>query len=144
ALVIGVASTGLYNPLSATLREESNRLEAELFGRNLRIENTGGSYWIRQKTDEGQAIINAKRSAQRGALLAAVTIFKFDQNDAFVERIEAKAATLMPRFWQIEDARIFRSEAETIDRASLQLKTTLTAVQVGESLAIPDTVPFWQ
>jgi lipopolysaccharide export system permease protein len=143
ALVIGVALTGLYNPVSATLREESNRLEAQLFGRNLTIENTG-SYWIRQRTDEGQAIINAKSSAQRGASLAAVTIFRFDQNDAFVERIEAKGATLKPGFWQIDDARIFRSEAETVERASLRLKTTLTAVQVGESLAIPDTVPFWQ
>jgi lipopolysaccharide export system permease protein len=144
ALVIGIASTSLYNPLSATLREESMRLEAELFGRNVRMENSDGGYWIRQKTDEGQGIINAKSSSQRGASLAAVTIFKFDQNDGFVERIEAKNATLKPGYWQIDDARIFRSDAETIERPSLQLKTTLTAAQVGESLATPDTVPFWQ
>ncbi len=142
--MIGIASTGLYNPLSASLREESNRLEAELFGRNLRIENSGGGYWIRQKTDEGQAIINAKSSSQQGASLAAITIFKFDQNDGFVERIEAKSALLKPGFWQIDNARIYRSDAETIDRTSLQIKTTLTAAQVGESLATPDTVPFWQ
>jgi lipopolysaccharide export system permease protein len=144
ALMIGIASTGLYNPLSASWREESNRLESELFGRNLRIENSGGGYWIRQKTDEGQAIINAKSSSQQGASLAAITIFKFDQNDGFVERIEAKSALLKPGFWQIDNARIYRSDAETIDRTSLQLKTTLTAAQVGESLATPDTVPFWQ
>jgi len=144
ALVIGIASTSLYNPLSATLREESMRLEAELFGRNVRMENSDGGYWIRQKTDEGQGIINAKSSSQRGALLAAVTIFKFDQNDGFVERIEATNATLKPGYWQIDDARIYRSDAETIERRSLQLKTTLTAAQVGESLATPDSVPFWQ
>ena len=144
ALIIGIASTGLYNPLSATLREESNRLEAALFGRNLRTDNAGAGYWIRQRTDEGQAVINAKSSSQQGASLAAVTIFKFDQNDHFVERIEARSATLNPGFWQIEDARIFRTEAETVDRPSLQLKTSLSAAQVGESLATPDTVPFWQ
>jgi lipopolysaccharide export system permease protein len=144
SLLIGVASTGLYNPLSASLREESTRLETELFGRNSRMENTNGGYWIRQRTDEGQGIINAKSSSQQGASLAAVTIFRFDQNDGFVERIEARSATLRPGYWQIDDARIYRSEAETIERASLQLKTTLTAVQVGESLASPDTVPFWQ
>jgi lipopolysaccharide export system permease protein len=41
ALVIGIASTSLYNPLSATLREESMRLEAELFGRNVRKPTRG-------------------------------------------------------------------------------------------------------
>src|SRR5262249_19414033 len=96
------------------------------------------------RTDEGQAVINAKSSSQQGASLAAVTIFKFDQNDHFVERIEARSATLNPGFWQIEDARIFRTEAETVDRPSLQLKTSLSAAQVGESLATPDTVPFWK
>src|SRR4051812_35971420 len=144
ALIIGILSTGAYNPLSAALREESNRLENELFGRNLRMENSGGGYWIRQRTDEGQAIINAKNSSQHGTSLAAVTIFRFDQNDGFVERIEAKSATLNPGYWLIDDARIYRSDVETVSRTSMQLKTTLTAVQVGESLATPDTVPFWQ
>jgi lipopolysaccharide export system permease protein len=143
AFVIGALLSGFYNPISATLREESTRMEAELFGRNLRVENSGSGYWIRQKTDEGQAVINAKSSSLQGAALAAVTIFRFDNNDAFVERIEAKSAALRPGYWQVEDARVFRTDVEPVDRASWQLKTTLTAAQVGESLASPDTVPFW-
>src|SRR5258708_31966690 len=66
ALMIGIASTGLYNPLSASLREESNRLEAELFGRNLRIENSGRGFLIPPKTHDGQAVVHAQGSNQQG------------------------------------------------------------------------------
>ena len=30
------------------------------------------------------------------------------------------------------------------ERESFRLKTTLTPIQVGESFATPETVPFWQ
>src|SRR4051812_2641116 len=60
ALALGVLATTLYNPISASLQEQSKRLEAELFGssRSGLIGNSGG-YWVRQRTAEGQSIINA-------------------------------------------------------------------------------------
>jgi lipopolysaccharide export system permease protein len=144
ALAIGVAATALYNPLSAMLREESAKLEAELFRRSLGLQDFGSGYWIRQRTDEGQAIINAKSSSQQGIALAVVTVLKFDHADAFVERIEAKSALLHPGYWRLEDARIFGNEVGPVDRDVYNLKTNLTSMQVRESFATPDTVPFWQ
>ena len=99
---------------------------------------------LRQRTDEGQAIINAKNSSQQGIALAVVTVLKFDHTDTFVERIEAKSAVLQPGYWRLEDARIFRNDVGPADRTVYDLKTNLTAMQVRESFATPDTVPFWQ
>jgi lipopolysaccharide export system permease protein len=144
SLAIGVAATALYNPLSAMLRDESAKLEAELFRRTLGLQDSGSGYWMRQRTDEGQAIINAKGSSQQGIALASVTVFRFDPAGDFVERIEAKSATLETGYWRFQDARILTSGTSPVDRAVYDLKTTLTPTQVRESFATPDTVPFWQ
>ena len=144
ALVVGIAATTLYNPMSAMLREESARLEAELFRQNLGLQDFGGGYWIRQRTDEGQAIINAKGSSQQGIALAVVTVFRFDHLDTFVERIEAKSAVLRTGFWRLQEVRILRTDAGPVERSEYDLKTSLTPTQVRESFATPDTVPFWQ
>src|SRR5499433_104070 len=56
ALLIGIATTTVYNPISATLREQSTRLESELFGRDNGFRNVGGNFWLRQRSDDGQAV----------------------------------------------------------------------------------------
>ena len=145
ATLLGLATTTIYNPLSATLRERSTRLEAELFGSEATFRTTGGiGFWVRQRSDDGQAIINAKTSQQQGMQLGGVSVFRFDANGSFRDRIEAKSATLERGYWRLEEARFYASGAATIDRDSFRLATTLTPAQVGESFATPETVPFWQ
>lgn len=144
ALVVGALATTLYNPLSAHLRERSTQLETELSARQSGFRTSVSSFWIRQRSDDGQAIINAKSSRQQGVELGGVSVFRFDANGAFRDRIEAKSAVLEPGFWRIEDARIHANGVASVDRDILRIKTTLTRAQVGESFATPETVPFWQ
>jgi lipopolysaccharide export system permease protein len=144
AWLIGVAMTTIYNPISATLREQSTRFEAELFGRDSGFRNTGSGFWLRQRSDDGAAVINAKASRQQGIQLGGVSIFRFDPSGHFRDRIEAKSATLEPGYWRLEEARFYASGVAAVERESFRLKTTLTPVQVGESFATPETVPFWQ
>jgi lipopolysaccharide export system permease protein len=133
-----------YNPISASLREQSTRLEAELFGRDSGFRTPGSGFWLRQRSDEGQSVINAKASRQQGVQLAGVSIFRFDPSGHFRDRIEAKTAKLEPGYWRLEEARFYASGVAATERESYRLKTTLTPVQVGESFATPETVPFWQ
>jgi lipopolysaccharide export system permease protein len=145
AIVIGLMTTTIYNPWSATLRERSTRLEAELFGHDqgFRVA-TGSGFWMRQRSDDGQAIINAKSSSQQGIELGAVTIFRYDPSGVFHDRIEAKTATLEPGFWRLDEARVYAPGTLPAERETYRIKTNLTRVQVGESFATPETVPFWQ
>jgi lipopolysaccharide export system permease protein len=144
AFIIGASMTALYNPISATLREQSTRLEAELFGSDAPFRAAGTGFWLRQRGDDGQTIINAKASRQQGIQLGGVTIFRFDDAGHFRDRIEAKSATLEAGHWRLEEARFFASGVLPIDRDSYSLKTNLTPAQVGESFATPETEPFWQ
>jgi lipopolysaccharide export system permease protein len=142
--LLGVGITTIYNPISGYLREQSTRLEGELFNRDNGFRNAGRDFWLRQRSEEGQAVINAKSSRQQGIELAGVSIFRFDPEGHFRDRIEAKTATLEAGFWRLDDARFYASGVPPVEREGFRLATTLSPVQVGESFATPETVPFWQ
>jgi lipopolysaccharide export system permease protein len=145
--LLGMFATAIYNPLAATLHERSKRLEVEIFGGTPQaagLQATGSGFWVRQLNSEGQAVINAQTSSDQGVRLGGVTIFTFDQNDHFKERIEAKTATLESGAWRLEEARIYATNAPPLDREQYRFSTNLSPEQVRESFSTPDTVPFWQ
>jgi lipopolysaccharide export system permease protein len=145
AFVFGTVATTIYNPISALLHERSKRLEADMLGENLSAlqENTSG-FWVRQKSADGAAIINANSSREQGATLGGVSVYTFDGDGHFQSRVEAKSATLQQGYWQLDDARIYVSGKAPDIEDSYRLATNLTLEQVRESFATPETVPFWQ
>jgi len=144
AVLIGLAETTVYNPVSAIMREESTRLEAELFRRERNFHDVTSGFWLRQQSDKGHAIINAKNSRQQGLELAGVTVFRLDEAGRFKDRIEAKNATLETGHWRLEDARVYDEQSAPATHAVLNVATSLTAAQVRENFATPDAVSFWQ
>jgi lipopolysaccharide export system permease protein len=146
AFLFGIVATSLYNPLAAVLHERSKRLESELTGElpTSATQATAGGFWVRQKSADGTAIINAKSSREQGSLLGTVTVFTFDNAGQFQERIEAKTAALEQGYWRLEEARILASGNPPVAQDTYRLTTSLTLEQVRESFATPETVPFWQ
>ena len=145
AFVLGIVATTIYNPVSAILQERSKRFESELFGQTANaLRQSGGTFWVSQRTDEGQAIINAVSSRDQGVNLSGVTVFAFDTEGRFRQRIEARAAVLEPGVWLLRDARIHALGVLPATQTQYRLKTNLTAEQVRESFATPETVPFWE
>ena len=144
AFVLGLAATAIYNPVSAILQERSKRFEAELFGHTASaLSRSGGTFWVGQRTDEGQAIINAVSSRDQGINLNGVSVFTFDTEGRFKQRIEARAAVLEPGVWVLRDARVYALAVLPVKQSEFLLKTSLTPEQVRESFATPETVPFW-
>src|SRR4030088_3391663 len=144
AIVLGVLATIAYNPMSANLRELSKRMEAELFGSTPGggIQDASG-FWINQVNSDGQAIINAARSEQQGVRLTGLTLFRFDTDNQFKERIEAREATLEEGRWLFKSARRYSLDGPPVDQDSF-LTTSLTPAQVRNSFSTPETVSFWQ
>lgn len=145
ALALGTLATTVYNPVSAALRERSKRLEAEIFGELEGLQQSaGGGYWVRQKSADGQSIMDARTSRQQGVLLGAVTVFTFDSAGSFRQRIEAKTAELENGHWRLDQARIYAPGTAPKEAESYLISTNLTPEQVRESFATPETVAFWQ
>ncbi|SHN87514.1 LPS export ABC transporter permease LptG [Bradyrhizobium erythrophlei] len=145
AIILGLLATTAYNPMSANLRELSKRMEAELFGNapGGGVQDAAG-FWINQINSDGQAIINAARSEQQGARLTGLTVFRFDNNDQFKERIEAQQATLEEGQWLFKSVRRYTLNGPPVDQDTFTLATSLTAAQVRNSFSTPETVSFWQ
>ena len=145
AILLGVLATTAYNPMSANLRELSKKMEAELFGSTPGggIQDASG-FWINQVNSDGQVIINAARSEQQGVRLTGLTLFRFDNDFQFKERIEAREATLEDGYWLFKAVRRYSLDSPPLDQDSFRLATTLTPAQVRNSFSTPETVSFWQ
>ena len=146
SFLLGIIATTIYNPVSATLQERSKRYEAELFGQKQSemFGGGGGSFWVRQRNADGEAIINAKSSRDQGVELSGVTVFTFDKAGHFKDRIEARSAVLTPGVWRLLNSRIYTAGTVPSEQPEYLLKTDLTPEQVRESFATPETVPFWE
>ena len=52
--------------------------------------NRNPGFWVRQRSTDGQSIINARKSREQGLRLEGVTVFTFDQQGRYQDRIEAR------------------------------------------------------
>jgi lipopolysaccharide export system permease protein len=144
ALLFGIFATVIYNPVSAALQEQSRKLEAEVFSdTRSALQHTSTGFWVRQRSNNGEAIINARSSTEQGIQLSAVSIYTFETDGRFRDRIEAKAARLFPGEWKLTDARVYAANTPPADHVSFSLPTNLTPEQVRENFATPETVSFW-
>ena len=145
ALLIGTFATTVYNPVSAFLQEQSKLLQADITGRDIGglRQATGSRLWVRQRSSEGQSIVNAQTSREQGLRLGGIVVFTFDHEGVFKERIEAKTAVLEIGNWRLEDAHIYVAGSPATHQQAYLLPTNLTPEQVRESFATPETVPFW-
>lgn len=145
AFLFGTIATLAYNPLAARLHERSKRLEQQMLNETTSAlqENSSG-FWVRQKSADGSAIINAQSSREQGSNLGGVTVYLYDTTGGFQQRIDAKTAELQRGYWQLDDALLFSVGTPPQRVATYRLATNLTLAQVRESFATPETVPFWQ
>jgi lipopolysaccharide export system permease protein len=142
ALLLGVLSVAFYNPASAYLKQRADQIEAKIFGQGGQLSSSAG-LWIRQKSIDGQAIIRAEKATEGGAALSGVTVFGFDPDGRFEERIDAASASLRRGYWQLADAKVVMPGIETQAVGAYLLATNLTAREVSQSFTAPETVPFW-
>ncbi|MBR1220492.1 LPS export ABC transporter permease LptG [Bradyrhizobium sp. U87765 SZCCT0131] len=143
ALILGVAATAIYNPMSASMQEQAKQMEAELFGDRQGLQDASG-FWVNQVTSEGQSIINAANSQEQGVRLTGLTVFRFAPNGEFRERIEAREAVLEQGVWRFRGARRYTLNDPPQEQDTLLLSTNLTPAQVRNSFSTPETVSFWQ
>lgn len=141
---IGIGAVLLYNPLAVALRTQSDELASGLFGReqNFLLQTTG-DIWLRQDGKDGESVLHAKQILNSGERLLGVTLFTFDRQGSFVERIEASEATLGEKIWRLSDATVYSTEGDPQTYESYTVSTYLTPTEVRESIAAPESIGFW-
>ena len=141
ALLLGVFSTIVYNPVSATLKNQIEEAEAKLLRNNKPVDKS--EFWLRQSSADGDAIIRAVRTNNRTASLANVTFFEFDPQGRFVQRIKADKALLLDGYWRLENARVLTPGALPEMHSVFEVATNVTPDLLRQTFTVPDAVPFW-
>ncbi|MGF9761355.1 LPS export ABC transporter permease LptG [Microvirga sp. 0TCS3.31] len=142
AVLIGVLSVTVYNPLSAVLKQRASALETSIFSRN--VQTREKPIWLRQRSLDGQAIFRANGSATNAATLYDVTVYVFDHDGAFSHRVESREANLHEGFWELKDARVLSATEEPRSHDRYLIASSLQPSEVRQSFIDPDAVPFWE
>ena len=150
AALFGMVATALISPVSSVMLAKAEAME------NLYLRSgggplalNGGQLWLRQSdrvlTPQGVAIIHANQVELHGKQLIAtqVSVFRLDNADKLLTRVEATRATLGRGNWLLENARAIRPDQLPGPPEDMSLPTDLTVARVQESFASPDTLSVW-
>jgi len=150
AALFGMVATALISPVSSVMLAKAEAME------NLYLRSgggplalNGGQLWLRQSdrvlTPQGVAIIHANQVELHGKQLIAtqVSVFRLDDADKLLTRVEATRATLGRGNWLLENARAIRPDQLPGPPEDMSLPTDLTVARVQESFASPDTLSVW-
>ena len=95
-LFLGLLSIIFLHPLANYSNNKYKALETKYFGHKVEesISLSKNGIWIRKKTNDGFLIIKAQNITNNKNLLNNVEIFKFDNNNNFINKIIASTASL--------------------------------------------------
>ncbi len=150
AMLLGIIGTAGVSPVSSVMFARAETLEntyLQVGGGPLAL--TGGQLWLRQSdrvlTPQGVDIIHAHAVQLHGKRLVAneVSVFRLDERDRLLNRVEATQATLESGAWHLQNARVIQPEHMPEAPIAMKLPTDLTVQRVEESFASPDTLSFW-
>ncbi|TJU99460.1 MAG: LPS export ABC transporter permease LptG, partial [Mesorhizobium sp.] len=142
ALLFGVVSVGIINPLAAHAFSLSEQIETQLRSGKSNTVSADAAPWIRQKTSSGDTIIGARAILNQGLEMADAVFFILDQQGNIAERKDAARAYLRDGYWELQDVKTFRNgviQSAANDRVPTNLKPEF----VQERLARPETIPFY-
>jgi len=143
-LGIGIVSVTVYNPTAVWLQQKSDAVAAGLFGaeQSYLLQSTN-DVWVRQDGLDGESVLLAKQLLDGGALLRGVTMFTFDKQGTFQERIEANEARLGDQIWYLDTATVYTTERDPQQYGTYEVSTFLSATEVRESIGSPESISFW-
>ncbi len=144
ALLVGIVTMTVLNPLASILLKRYEQLEARYLSHGastLAIKKTG--LWLRQADTTGQSVIHAVRASPDILTLYDVIIWRFEEEDKFAARIDAQRAELRKGYWRLFEAWSSAPGSQTEFNEQIDIGTDLTAAKIQESFAPPETVSFW-
>lgn len=131
AFLIGIAWITIFNEASIKMNRKFNDLETQYIKHEQRtsVEPTSG-IWIRQnnmKNSDEEIIIQAKKIYQNEVEMNDVSLWFFDKEGKFYQKIDAKKMALKGDAWILED--ITLNDANRINKRikEYSIKTNLSA-----------------
>ncbi len=145
ALVLGVFSVTVYNPLAAAARALAEAKHAVAFGKSSDfLKQSSGLPWLRQDGLDGPSVISADAAAEQGVRLIGVRLFQYNGQNRFVERINAEEARLFDGYWLLKNGLVIRPDSDAKPFRSYIVSTYLSPDRVRDALGSIISLSFWE
>ena len=146
ALLIGVLQITVINPLGAMLVGRYANMEDTYLNRQASLVSLSEQgLWLRQQESRGEVILHASKVQMPEWIMKDVMALFFDEKQNFMRRIDAREAVLKDGEWTFQQAVVNQpGAARPAQAAYISLATPLTAGEIEESFAAPETIPFWR
>lgn len=141
AIVIGVLSVAVLNPLSANMKQHADQIEAVLFSKQGSSGTT--DLWVRQTSVDGGSIMRAREAKKGNNLLLGVIVYTYDRDGHFAQRLNAARAVLGDGAWRLEDVEVMEPGQESHRFSTYLLATNLKPGEVTRGSMSAEAVPFW-
>ena len=146
AVVVGVLQMTVINPIGALFVSKFEQMENTYLNRQEnQIAVFKEGLWLRQTAgdEKDYVIMHAGKMDQSEWVLRKVTVWYFNNSDAFLQRLDAEQATLEKGRWLFRDVIVHRPQNQPVEEAFYALPTHLTMEDIEESFASPKTMSFW-
>ena len=140
AILVGVLSVTVINPMTISLKSSANRIEVSLAGKS---KADDVEYWFRQDGQAGASIIRARGADTAELRLFDVTAFVFNAGGGFHEKIKARSATFDDGQWTLTDTIVTSTGQAPVSRPVYKLDTFLSAEELRRTLTRPDALSVW-
>jgi len=148
ALVIGILTVTVLNPVASWLDGEYQRSSSALLQTREGQRSEPSAVWLRQGDGRTQVVIRAQSRDPRTSELRNVSMFVYttgeDGRRAFQRRIEAATARLVPGAWELTEAREAAAGEQAVAYATLSIRSNLTLDKAFEGFEQPRSTPFWR
>ncbi len=154
AALFGVIMVTVFNPISAAMISRYEVIEGKyITGRPSVLSVSKSGLWLRQVDDYetslygepvAEYILHSQRLVQSTMEMQEVTLFLFGENDAFLGRLDAETAQLVPGKWLMTNTVLSTTGKRPIVREKYTLPTELNIKQIQDSFASPKTLSFWE
>jgi lipopolysaccharide export system permease protein len=147
ALVLGVATLALLNPMAAIMNSAFEHSRDALNADTVTAASAR-RIWLRQGDERSQVIIGAAaRTGVGGVSLKDATFFVYRVSPqgapAFAYRIEAAQARLMHGYWRLTDAKEAAPGGRAVRHSWINLPSNLDDRTALERYASPQSISFW-
>ncbi len=150
ALMIGLVSVAIFNPIVAGTLKQFEARSGALKGESSVLSIGSSGLWLRQGNREGQTVIRAQSANLDGTALNEVTFIKFTPEGGLVQRVDATSAILNDGAWTLASAKLWELDGEQTPEASatlhdtLTISSSLTPDQIRDSFGTPASIPIWE
>ncbi len=155
-IIFGIIQMTVINPIGAVFIgkfEELERTHLKRQKNHIAVFQEG--LWLKQNIliesenspinlVSGYIILHAQKIQQPDWILKNVTVLYFTDDNDFLQRIDARTATLKNKLWILNGVTIHKEFGLPAKEKTYKLPTKLTRQDIEESFSSPESMSFWK